>query len=117
MERCLSNDDVSRKLKCDKAQTFRTKKFQTHSKSNSIKILFAPIDDHRSIGVAKRMIQTLKRRPGVKKKDKNNTKIIRTLCIAPQGITEFKPLQTHMGRKTNTLRSNLATTSSTRNKN
>ena len=63
------------------------------------------------------MIQTLERRPGVKQKDKNHTKIIRTLCITPQGLTEFKLLETHMGRKTNTLLSNLATTSSTRNEN
>ena len=61
MQRYISNSGVQRRLRCDQAETFRAKKFQNFCKSNNIKLLFAPVDDHRAIGVVERMIQTIKR--------------------------------------------------------
>ena len=69
MQRYISNNGVPRRLRCNQAQTFRAKTFQLFCKSNNIKLLFAPVDDHRSIGVVERLIQTLKRRLGVMKID------------------------------------------------
>ena len=59
MQRYISNNGVPRRLRCDQAQTFRAKKFQIFCRSNNIKLLFAPVDDHRAIGVVERMIQTI----------------------------------------------------------
>ena len=73
MQRYISNNKVPRRLKCDQAQTFRTKKFHFFWNSNDIKVLFAPVDDHSAIGVVERMIQTLKRRLAVIRIDKTNT--------------------------------------------
>ena len=38
-----------------------------------MKLLFAPVDDHRAIEVVERMIQTLKHRLAVMRIDKTNT--------------------------------------------
>ena len=73
MQRYISNNGVPRRLRCDQAQTFRAKKFQLFCNSNKIKLLFAPVDDHRAIGIAERMMQTLKRRLAVMRIDKTNT--------------------------------------------
>ena len=73
MQRYISNKGLPCRLRCDQAQTFRAKNLQLFCKSNNIKLLFARMDDHRSIGVVKRLMQTLKRRLGVMKIDPNNT--------------------------------------------
>ena len=62
MERYISNNGLPRRLRFDKAQTFRAKKFQLICNTNNTKLLFAPIEDQRAIGVSERMIQTLKGR-------------------------------------------------------
>ena len=69
----FSKNGLPRQLQCDQAQTFRAKKFQLFCITNSLKLLFAPVDDHRAIGVVKRMIQTLKRRLGVIRIDPADT--------------------------------------------
>ena len=108
------------------SQTFRAKKFQPFCNTNNIKLLFAPVDDHRAIGVVERVIQTLKHRLGVMRRDPANTPYelashvaekIKTLRITPHGVTKNSPFEAHMGRKLNTPLSNLATTSSTTNLN
>ena len=90
MQRYISNNGAPRRLIYDQAQTFRVKKFQLFCNTNNIKLLFAPVDDHRAIGVVKRMIQSMKRRLAVMKIDKTNTpyklasavaEIIKTLRI------------------------------------
>ena len=42
-------------------------------RTNNIKLLLAPVDDHRAIGVVERMMQTLKRRLAVLRTDQTNT--------------------------------------------
>ena len=91
-----------------------------------IKLLLAPVDDHRAIGVVEGMIQTIKRRLAVMKADQSNTpyklasdvaEIIKTLTITPHGVTKISSFETHMGRKPNTPLSNIATNSSSNNLN
>ena len=55
MQRYIYNNGVPRRLRCDQAQTFRAKQFQIFCRSNNIKLLFAPVDDHRAIGVVERI--------------------------------------------------------------
>ena len=95
MQRFISNNRVPRRLRCYQAQTFRAKKFQIFCRSNNIKLLFAPVDDHRAIGVVERMIQTIKRRLAVMRIDQRNTpyklasdvaEIIKTLRITAHGV-------------------------------
>ena len=42
------------------AQGFRAKKFMLYCKDDNIKLIFAPVDDHRSVGMVERLIRTLK---------------------------------------------------------
>ena len=126
MQRCISNNGVPRRLRCDQAQTYRAKTFQIFCKSNNIKLLFAPVDDHRAIGVVVRMIHTFKRRLAVMRIDQSNkpyklasdvAEIIKTLGITPHGVTKISPFEAYMGRKPNTPLSNIATNSSPNNLN
>ena len=126
MQRHFSNNGVPRRLRCDQAQTFRAKKIQIFCRSNNIKLLFAPVDDHRAIGVVERMIQTIKRRLAVMRIDQTNTpyklasdvaEITKTLRITPHDVTKFSPFEAHMGRKPNTPLSNIPTNSSPKNLN
>ena len=98
MHRYLSNNGVPRRLRCDQAQTFKAKRFHLFCGTNNIKLLFAPVDDHRAIGVVERMIQTLKRRLAVMKNDQTNTpyklasdvaEIIKTLRITPHSVAKI----------------------------
>ena len=73
MQRYTSNNGVSRRLRCDQAQTFRAKKLQFFCRLNHLKLLFAPVNGHRAIGVVERMIQTIKRRLAVIRIDPSNT--------------------------------------------
>ena len=73
MQRYTSNNGVPRRLRCDQAQKFRAKKFQIFCRLNHIKLLFAPVNDHRAIGVVERMIQTIKRRLAAMRIDPTNT--------------------------------------------
>ena len=73
MQRFISNNRVPRRLRCDQAQKLRARKFQFFCNTNNKKLLFAPVDDRRAIGVVERMIQTLKRRLAAMRIDKRNT--------------------------------------------
>ena len=126
MQRHISNNGVPRRLRCDQVQTFRTKKFELFCKSNNIKLPFAPVDDHRSIGDVERLIQTLKRRLSAMKIDptKSPFKIassvavmIKTLQVTPHKVTKIPPFEAHMGRKAKTPLSNITTKKTTNNLN
>ena len=107
-----------------KRKHLELKKFQLFCNTNNVKLLFAPVDGHRAIGVVERMFQTLKRRLGVMKFDRSNTpyklasdvaEIIKTLRITPHSVTKISLFEAHMGRKPNTPTSNIATSSSPNN--
>ena len=121
MQRCISKNGVPHRLRCDQVQIFPAKKFQLFCKSKNVKLLFSPVDEHRSIGVVERLIKTLKRRLGVMKIDSKNTpfrlasdvaEISKTLRITPHGMKKITPFEAHMGRKANTPLSKIATKSS-----
>ena len=87
-----------------------------YCKNNNIKLIFAPVDDHRSIGMVERLIRTLKSRLSVMKIDKRNKPyklasdvLIKTLRITPNATTKITPFEAHFGRKLNTPLSNIAT--------
>ena len=126
IQRYISNNEIPQKMRCDQAQTFRAKKFQLFCHTNNIKLLLAPVDDHRAIGVVERIIQISKRRLAVMRNDKTNTpyklasdadEIFKTLRITPHSITKISPFEAHMGRTPNTHLSNVATNSSPNNLN
>ena len=110
MQRYISINGVPRRLMCDQAHTFRAKNVQFFHNTNNIKILFAPVDDLRAIGVIERMIQTLKFRLGLMRIYQTNTpyklasdldEILKTLRITLHCVTTFSPFEAHMGTKPN----------------
>ena len=68
MQRYISNNGVPRRLRC-----WGATKPKHSERKNNIKLLFAPVDDHRAIGDVERMIQTIKRRLAVMRIDQTNT--------------------------------------------
>ena len=118
MQTQIVNHGVPRSVRCDQAQSFRAKKFMLFCKNNKIKLIFAPVDDHRSIGMVERLIRTLKSRLSVMKKDNRNVpyklasdvaELIKTLRITPNATTKITPFEAQFGRKPNTPLSNMAT--------
>ena len=69
MQNHIVNHGVPRNIRCDQAQGFRAKKFLIYCKTNNIKIIFAPVDDHRAMGMVERLIRTLKLRLAIMKID------------------------------------------------
>ena len=119
MQTHFVNDGVPRNIRCDQAQGFRAKKFMTYCKSKNIKLIFAPVDDHRSMGMVERLIRTLKTRLSIMKIDKNISpyklasnvaELIKTLCITPHTTTKITPFEVHYWRKPNTPLTNICTT-------
>ena len=122
----ISNNALPRRTRCDQAQTFRAQKSQFFCYSKNIKLLFAPVDDHRAKGVVERIIHILKRRLAAMRIYKTNTpyrlasdvaEIMKTLRITSHGVTQISPFEAHMGRKPNTPLSNIATNSTPNNLN
>ena len=111
MQTHIVNLGVPRNIRCDQAQGFRAKKFMIYCKSKNIKLIFAPVDDHRSMGMLERLIRTLNTRLSIMKIDKNNSpyklasdvaELIKTLRITPHATTKVTAFEAHYGRKSNT---------------
>ena len=90
-----------------------------YCKSKNIKLIFAPVDDHRSMGMVERLIRILKTRLSIMKIDKNISpykiasdvaELIKTLCITPHTTTKITPFEVHYWRKPNTPLTNICTT-------
>ena len=118
MQNHIVNQGIPRAIRCDQAQGFRAKKFLIYCKTNNVKLIFAPVDDHRAMGMVERLIRTLKLRLAIMKNDKSNqpynlasdvAELIKTLRITPNASTKVTPFEAHYGRKTNTPLSNLST--------
>ena len=84
----------------------------------SIKLIFAPVDNHRSMGMVEKLIRTLKTRPFVMRIDDCNNpyklasdvvELNKTLRITLNATTKLTPLEAQFGRKPNTPLSNIAT--------
>ena len=82
MQNHIVSHGVPRNIRCHQAQGFRAKKFLIYCKTNSIKLLFAPVDDHRAMGMFERLIRTLKSRLAIMKIDKT-TKHINSRLTSP----------------------------------
>ena len=111
MQTQIANHRVPQNVRCDQAQGFRAKKFMLYCNNNNIKLIFAPVDDHRSIGMVERLIRTLKSRLSVMKIDKRNVPYklasdvaehIKTLTITPNDTTKITPFEAQFGQKPNT---------------
>ena len=118
MQNHIVNLGVPRKMRFDQAQGFRAKKFLIFCKTDSIKLIFAPVDDHRARGMVERLIRTLKSRLAIIKIDKNNkpyklasdvAELIKTLRITPNATTKVTPFEAHFGRRPNTSLTNFST--------
>ena len=72
MQNYIVNQGVPRAIRCDQVQGFRAKTFLLYCKTHIIKLIFAPVDDHRAIGMVERLIRTLKSRLAIMKIDKSN---------------------------------------------
>ena len=53
---------ISRSIRCEQAQAFKSKSFDVYCNNKNIKLIFSPTHDHRATGMVERLIQTLKRR-------------------------------------------------------
>ena len=117
MQTHIVNHGVPRNIRCDQAQVFRAKKIMLYCKNNNIKLIFAPVDDHRSLGMVERLLRTLKSRLSLMKTDSRNrpykiasnvAELIETLRLTPNATTKVTPFEANFGRKTNPPLSNLA---------
>ena len=86
--------------------------------NNTIKLIFAPVDNHRSTGIVERLIRTLKTQLSIVKTCSTNkpyklasdeAEIIKTLRVAPNATTEITPFEAQFGREPNTPLGNIAT--------
>ena len=118
MQTHIVNHGVPRNIRCDQAQGFRAKKFLMFSNTNNIKLLFAPVDDHRAIGMVERLIRTLNMRLSIMKIDKTNkpfklasnvAELNKTLRITPNSTTKVTPVEAHFSRKPNRPLTNIST--------
>ena len=87
--------------------------------SNNIKIIFAPANDHRSIGLVEWLIQIVKRKLGCIKLDpqqhpfkikRSLRQIAEELRICQKKAINVSPLEAHFGRRANTPKTNLTST-------
>ena len=91
MQRHITSCEVPWKLGCDYGQNSELKRSHFLARRKT-KLLYAPIDNHRSIGAIERTIKKLKRRLGVVRLDGNNNpfKLHRTTKKTKSTITKIK---------------------------
>ena len=118
MQNHIVNHGVPRNIRCDQEQGFRAKQFLIYCKTNNIKLIFAPVDDHRAIRMVERLIRTLKSRLAIMKIDKNKkpckfasdvAELIRTLPITPNATPKITLFEAQFGRRPNTPLTNIGT--------
>ena len=93
------------------------KSFLIICKTNSTKLIFAPVDEHRAMGMVERLIRTLKSLLAIMKIDKNNkpyklasnvAELIKALRITPNATTKVTPSEAHFRRQPNTSLTNFS---------
>ena len=124
LEKYIKFHGIPRNIRCDQAQAFKSKQFESFCNNHNIKLLLAPAGDHRANGMIERLIQTIKRRLSVLNNDPKWSKItladkiaeiIQEIKIIPNTTTRTSPFTAHFGRKHNTPISNITTQTSTKN--
>ena len=116
---------LPRTIRLDQARCFTGKKFETFCIENNITPIFAPANDHRAIGLVKRLIQTIKRQLSCMKTQLNKKfnlehslyAIIQRLRISKQKTIEITPFEAHFHRKCNTPIYNITTEPNNKNLN
>ena len=115
---------VPRSIRMDQARCQTGNIIKEFCNRNNIKIIFAPANDHRSIGLVERLIQTVKRRLGCIKLDPNQRpfnikqslrQISQELRICRKKATNISPFEAHFGRPINTPITNLTSCADSRN--
>ena len=109
---------IPRNLRCDQAQTIKSRQFEIFWKDYNIKIILAPAGDHRATGMIERLIQTIKGRLSVLNNDNKWSQItladkvaeiIQEIRLIPNTTTKIVPYTAHFGGKINTTPSNITT--------
>ena len=109
---------IPRNIRCDQAQAFKSRQFEIYCKNNNIKLILAPVGDHRATGMIERLIQTIKERLSVLNNDINWSQItvadkiaeiIQEIKLIPNTTTKIASYTAHFGRKINTQLSNIIT--------
>ena len=115
---------VPRSIRMDQARCQTGNVEKEFCNRNNIKIIFAPANDHRSIGLVERLIQTVKRRLGCIKLDPNQRpfnikqslrQIAQELRICRKKAANISPFEAHFGRPVNTPITNLTSCVDSRN--
>ena len=124
LNKYMSIHGVPRSIRMDQARCQKGNIIGDLCNRNNIKIIFAPANDHRSIGLVKRLIQTVKRRLGCIKLDPKQhpfnikqslNQIAQELRICRKKATNISPFEAHFGRPANTPITNLTTKPDSRN--
>ena len=53
-----SFQDIPRRIRCDQAQTFKSRAFEIYCKNKNMKLILSPTHDHLASGMVARLIQT-----------------------------------------------------------
>ena len=108
---------IPRSIRLDQARSQTGHQIKAFCNQNNIKLIEAPINDHRAIGLVERPIQTIKNRLVCIKtlaRNQFNLKasinsIIYQLRICRQKTINISSFEAHFGRKANTPLSNIST--------
>ena len=115
---------VPRYLRMDQARCQTGNVLKEFCNRNNFKIIFALANDHRSIGLVERLIQTVKRRLGCIKLDTTQRpfnikqslrQIAQELKICRKKATNISPFEAHFGRPVNTPITNITYQADSRN--
>ena len=124
LNKYMSIHGVPRSIRMNQARCQKGNIIRDLCNRNNNKIIFAPANDHRSIGLVERLIQTVKRRLGCIKLDPRQhpfnikqslNQIAQELRICRKKATNISPFEAHFGRPANTPITNLTTKPDSRN--
>ena len=124
LEKNIKFHGLTRNIRCDQAQAFKSRQFEIFCNNHNIKLVLAPAGDHRENGMIERLIQTIKQRLSVLNNDTKRSKItladkiaeiIQEIKIIQNSTTKISPFTAHFVRKHNTPISNITTQPSTKN--
>ena len=109
---------IYRFIRCDQAQTFKSRDFNVFCEDNNIKLVLAAAGVHRATKLVERLIQTIKRKLGAMSIDPLWSSedisaiianIIQSIRLIPNRTTNIAPFEAHFGRKPKTALSNIVT--------
>ena len=115
----IENHGIPRSIRLDQAKCLVGNQVKTFCNKNNIDIIETPVNDHRSIGLVERLIQTIKKRLACIKEEKSSINafhikhalkiIIHQLRICNQRTAKISTFEANFGRKPNTPLSVIST--------